>query len=204
MAALPNFRELIGDLYEDAREWCEEGEKWASWRIAVLAYFAYGGVCWIRATAENPFPERVFKGITLVFHEMGHILWIPFGRTMTILGGSLTQLLVPMIAGVYLLLRQRDYFGAVFAKGWLAFSLWDLSVYVADAASQNLPLVSMGPGEPEHDWYTLLTQWHLLNSDQGIASGIRVAAIATWLSALGHGAWLCWLMIKAQRARSST
>jgi len=190
-------RELAIDLFEDARAWSEEGEKIAAWRIFVLTYFAYAGLRHIFASPPEDYSDW-FKGITLVFHEMGHILFLPFGRTMTVLGGSLNQLIVPIAAGAYLLIKQRDYFGAVFAKAWLALSLWDLAVYVGDAASENLPLVSMGSGEPHHDWATLLTQWNLLNHDGQIAAGIRVVAVITWLGALAFGTWLCILMLRAK------
>jgi hypothetical protein len=36
-----------------------------------------------------------FHNIDLVFHAAGHLLFIPFGRTMTIFGGSLLQVLMP-------------------------------------------------------------------------------------------------------------
>ena len=35
--------------------------------------------------------------VNLPFHEAGHILFRPFGRLMTSLGGSITQLLMPLI-----------------------------------------------------------------------------------------------------------
>lgn len=190
-------RELAVHFFEDARAWCEEGKKIAAWRLCVLGYIAYAGIRHLTAARPEDYSDW-FKGITLVFHEMGHILFTPLGRTMTILGGSLNQLIVPAAAGLYLLLRQRDYFGAVFAKGWLALSLWDLAVYVGDAAAENLPLVSMGSGQPHHDWATLLTEWHILNYDTRIASGIRVVATITWLGALVFGAWLCVVMLRAK------
>jgi len=186
-------RELATDLYDDAREWCEEGEKLWMWRAAVLAYVFYAGVRHLTASPPESYTDW-FKGITLVFHEMGHILFLPLGETMTILGGSINQLLVPFVAMVYLLVRQRDYFGVAFGGAWLALSLWDLAVYVGDAASENLPLVSMGSGEPHHDWGTLLTRWHLLNYDGTFAAIIRVLATLTWIGSLALGAWLCVLI----------
>src|SRR5437879_11188757 len=35
--------------------------------------------------------------INLPFHEAGHLIFSPFGRFMTVLGGSLGQLLMPLI-----------------------------------------------------------------------------------------------------------
>ena len=36
----------------------------------------------------------------LVFHEAGHMIFAPFGRFMTVLGGSLLQCLIPVIAAI--------------------------------------------------------------------------------------------------------
>ena len=47
----------------------------------------------------------------LVFHEAGHLLFAMFGRFMSVLGGSLTQILIPVIALVAFL-RQNQTFGA--------------------------------------------------------------------------------------------
>ena len=35
--------------------------------------------------------------INLLFHEAGHIIFSPFGQFMTMLGGSLMQVLVPIV-----------------------------------------------------------------------------------------------------------
>ena len=56
----------------------------------------------------------------LVFHEAGHILFIPLGRFMTVLGGSLTQVLVPLVCAGAFLWQTRDAFGA--AAACLAWS----------------------------------------------------------------------------------
>lgn len=49
--------------------------------------------------------------VHLPFHEAGHILFMPFGRFLMSLGGSLTQVLVPLVCLGALLLKTRDTFG---------------------------------------------------------------------------------------------
>ena len=44
--------------------------------------------------------------INLVFHEAGHIIFSPFGEFMTILGGSLMQVLIPLICAAAFLVQQ--------------------------------------------------------------------------------------------------
>ena len=53
----------------------------------------------------------------LVFHEAGHIIFSPFGRFMTVLGGSLLQVLIPMIAAIAFM-RQEEPFGAAICAWW--------------------------------------------------------------------------------------
>ena len=50
--------------------------------------------------------------INLPFHEAGHILFLPLGEFMTVLGGSLFQVIVPASLTVIFLTKHRDVFGA--------------------------------------------------------------------------------------------
>lgn len=177
-------------LRDEAADYCEGRSPWL--RAALAAYLAYAGVRYM----QDPLYVSLFDGITLVFHEMGHLLARPFGRTIYILGGSLMQLFVPTFAAGYLLLRQRDWFGLAVGMAWLGFSGWNLATYIADANKENLPLAAMSPGKPEHDWANLLTQWHLLNSCEAIASAVRVAAFSVWGVAMALAAWLIVRMIR--------
>jgi hypothetical protein len=131
---------------------------------------------------------------------MGHVLYSPFGRTLHILGGSIVQLAVPLGAALYLLLRQRDWFGLGVGVSWLAFATWELGAYLYDANKDELPLVGFSD-QPEHDWGTLLTEWHVLNATDAIAAVIRVLGAGIWLGAMALVGWTLWLMWRA-RARA--
>lgn len=185
------LRSWLGDYLLEAELWCEGRSPWA--RLVLLAYLAYAGV---RHLASDQY-RSWFSGITLAFHEMGHLLLSWFGQTLHMLGGSLMQLVVPLAAALYLLLRQRDHFGLAVGAAWLSFSMWELAVYVADASREQLPLVGYSDN-PIHDWAWLLTRWHLLNQDYLIAAVVRVCATVTWLGAMLLGAWLCWHMLRPQ------
>ncbi|MBX3182386.1 MAG: hypothetical protein KIT72_08945 [Polyangiaceae bacterium] len=180
---LTRLRSFIHALYEDAVDYAEEGRSpWA--RGALALYLAYAGV---RHLAD-PLYRSWFAGLTLGLHELGHIVFAPFGRTWMLLGGSLMQLIVPAVVAVYLLVRQRDWFGIWVGQAWLAFSAWEVATYVEDANKERLPLVSFS-GRYEHDWSMLLTDWRLLNSCDTIATVIRVGAFLTWATAM-VAAWL--------------
>ena len=180
---------MLAPHRRDAEAWCEGRSPWA--RLALLAYLAYAGA---RHLFE-PTYRSWFGGITLVFHEMGHLLFSWFGNTLMLLGGSIMQLLVPAAAAGYLLRKQGDYFGFAVGGAWLSFSMWELGLYIWDAPRETLPLVGFGD-HPQHDWGTLLTRWHLLNHSDVIAWLVRAAAFVCWASTLALGAWLCWQMYK--------
>lgn len=113
-------------------------------------YFVSGGVDWERIGSS------FLHNINLPFHEFGHIFFRPFGRFMTILGGSLFQLLLPLgLLGVFLW-KQRDTFAASLMLWWFGQNFIDLAPYISDAQYRMLPLVG-GGGEESHDWGNLLT-----------------------------------------------
>lgn len=105
----------------------------------------------------------------LVFHEAGHILFSPFGRFMTVLGGSLLQFLIPVVA-VVAFIRQEDPFSAAICAWWAGQNLVDLAPYIAD--SRMLALVLLGGktgAEVEgHDWEFILTQLGVTHLDRQI------------------------------------
>ena len=177
--------EALRDRQLDAELWCEEKSVWA--RAGLLLYLFYAGVNHLL----EPLYRSWFAGITLAFHEMGHILFSGLGNTMMLLGGSIMQVVIPLTAAIYLLLRQGDYFGLAVGTSWLSFALWELAVYIYDAPREDLPLVGFGD-HPQHDWGTLLTQWGVLNSSDTYASLVRVLATLVWVASMAFGTWLCW------------
>lgn len=132
----------------------------------------------------------IFGGITLVVHEAGHVIFSPFGEMLTVEGGSIAQLAAPLVV-MLLFLRQREYFGISVAFAWLSISLTDLATYIGDARDQILPLVSMGSGDPIHDWHFILGHFGMLGDDHALARFTRLLSIASLAVALACGAWLC-------------
>ncbi len=154
----------------------------------LLAFLAWAGV----RQFQDPEFYHLFSGLTLGVHELGHLLFLPFGEVGTVAGGSIFQVAAPVITG-WLFLRQPDYFGVTVAGTWLASSLVNLSLYVADARALELPLVGLGD-EPEHDWNFLLDHFNLLPYDLRFAGGLRLAAGLVFAASLLGGGWLCWQM----------
>ena len=112
----------------------------------------------------------------------GHLLFAFDGETLTVLGGTLLQLLVPA-AFVAALWRQGDRHGATIPLWWLGQNCWNISVYVRDAREQALPLVGGG----EHDWAFLLGQWGFLQRDQVIGGVVYLCGVLVYLTAIFGG-----------------
>jgi hypothetical protein len=120
--------------------------------VVVLAY------SWLQLT-NNPSNFHLIMAVNLVFHEAGHVFLYPFGHYLYVLGGTLFEIGIPLIV-TSVFLRQGSYAGATFAFWWLATALYSVSVYVADAPIQALPLLT---GDPDsHDWAFLLGTTGLL------------------------------------------
>ena len=114
-------------------------------RLAVVLAVAIWTVSLVTAPM-NDVMDSFLHMINLPFHEAGHILFSPFGRFMTILGGSLMQLLVPAVCAAALYFqngapttRERD---EIFRQG-KAVVLITCSVH----ATENISACMSGSGD---------------------------------------------------------
>jgi hypothetical protein len=120
---------------------------------------------------------RIFSGITLAFHEMGHLLFAWAPHFITVLMGSVFQVAIPAIV-IVIFYRQPDYFGMSVGGIWLGYALWELGDYVGDARSQDLPLVGFASAEDlEHDWHYLLGKLHMPPADHFFAFVLKTLAL---------------------------
>ena len=149
--------------------------RWRSGLTVALAL--YGWQC-----LRSPGTYRWLDSLDLAIHETGHLVFIFGGETLTTLGGTLFQLIVPA-AFVLALWRAGDRHGATVPLWWLAQSCWNVSVYVKDARTQMLPLVGGG----EHDWAVLLDQAGWLERDQTLGALVYAAGVMLYLAAIVLG-----------------
>lgn len=132
--------------------------------------------------------------IHIPFHEAGHLVFSPFGAFLHILGGTLGQLLVPLVV-IAAFLRQRDPMGAALGCWWLGASLVDCAPYIADARARVLPLLSGETGREDwegHDWYQLLSRTGHLKDDLLLARCFWLAGALLLLAALAWGVLVLW------------
>jgi hypothetical protein len=145
----------------------------------------------------DPLHRSIFDGVTLGFHEMGHAAFSWLGvRILTVAGGTIFQIAVPVGAGAYLLYRQHDPFGSAVCLFWLGTSLFNAGVYAADARAQALPLVSpFGPVDVDsHDWTVMLLRVGMLTKDEAIGAALRNGGIVAMLLSIAVGAWVLRVM----------
>ena len=167
----------------DAREWAR-GRSWVP-RALLLVVLALLQLLHV----------RIFSGITLAFHEMGHLAFAWAPHFITALMGSVFQVAVPVIVILYFYKRQEDYFGMAVGGIWLSYSLWELSDYVGDARSQDLPLVGFAAAEDlEHDWHYLLGRLHMLPADHFFAFVLKVLSIGAGAASVAFALWLLFKM----------
>ena len=149
---------------------------------------------------SNVVGESFLHRVNLPFHEAGHIIFRPFGAFITSLGGTLGQLLMPLICMGVLLVKTRDPFGASVALWWLGENFLDIAPYMNDARAGQLPLLggNFGHSAPYgfHDWEYLLTESGLLQYDHVLAKAVFAMGCAIMVLAL---MWSGFLQVKRSR-----
>ncbi|MFO8174780.1 MAG: hypothetical protein ACQET1_09355 [Gemmatimonadota bacterium] len=155
-----------------------------------MAFLALIFLAYIR----DPGHSSIFDGLNLVVHEAGHMFFFWFGEFLGMAGGTIFELVIPAVVGVTFY-RQRDFFGMAVVLFWLGTALFHVGVYMADARSRSLALVSMGAGEPMHDWYYLLAHFGLLEQDRLLGGLTRSLALLAMTTGLTWGGWMVKLIV---------
>lgn len=122
------------------------------------------------------------NSINLIFHEAGHVIFSPFGNFLHMLGGTLAEILIPLIVIGHFLLRRQLY-SVGFGLWWLSIAFWSISVYARDARTQSLPL--LGGDSVGHDWTNILGQLGILRYDYVVGNIFLLLSILACISAIG-------------------
>jgi hypothetical protein len=174
-------------------------------RALILLVLFFWGLKFVFSSIGSNYSGQSFMHlINLPFHEAGHILFRVFGRFMMTLGGSLTQLLVPLICLLTFLLKTRDAFGASVSLWWLGENLIDLAPYINDARDLNLVLLGGVTGKDVddfHDWEFILRKLGLLDYDHLLAKTAHVIGAGLMTCAV---CWGGYLLLKQFRNRHRT
>ena len=166
-------------------------------RIIILAVLLIWGWKLIFASiASNAAGKSFLHLANTPFHEAGHVFFRPFGSFFHSLGGTLGQLLMPLICTVVFLLQTRDTFAASVGLWWFGENFLDIAPYIGDARAGVLPLLGGNTGHASpygfHDWEFLLTETGLLRYDQAIARLSHGIGSVIMLLAVAWGGYVLW------------
>lgn len=137
--------------------------------------------------ASNPEDARFTHLINLPIHEAGHVFFRILGEFMGVAGGSLFQIIVPIIFFGYFVYYKK-LFSASIVLFWVGNNFLDVYVYASDAVVMQLPLLSGLTGSEGgfHDWNYLLSETNLLDKTYLIAKIIRfVGTLITIAATIG-------------------
>ncbi len=142
--------------------------------FAILLSFYFLWIAW------DPMQGSFLDNVDLPIHETGHLLFRPLGEFMMIAGGSLFQVIFPLIFAGYFVWR-RQFYSAAIVMLWVGQSVLNVWVYASDAIVMQLVLTSGFTGSEGsfHDWNYLLTSTGLLESTKGVAKIIRFVGTFT-------------------------
>jgi hypothetical protein len=170
MAALSNY--LSSDYLGEWRQVSRVAG--ISWLVVYFLFLIYAAI--------NA-PNFLFIDFAnLLIHEAGHPLFSPFGYTITILGGTLLELIAPLACFLIFFLK-RETTGVAFCSFWFFENFLYIGTYMTDARAQELPLVGSG----DHDWAILFSYWGVLRHDLEIGHTTRFLG---WCGMLATVAWL--------------
>lgn len=163
-------------------------------RIAALILVAVWGMSLAAVDYRDAGLMATFMhNILLPIHEAGHVFLRPFGEFMTILGGSLFQVALPLAIGISFLFRQRDPFGAAICLWWAGASVVDLAPYIWDSLNPQLVLLGGHTGEDgPHDWIYLLERLGTLKRAHALGAAAHYLGIFMMIAGVtwgGHWLW---------------
>ncbi len=166
-------------------------------RVLLFAVLVIWGIRFMfSSVASNAVGESFLHLINLPFHEAGHIFFRPFGDLITSLGGTLGQLLMPMICMAVFLIQTGDAFAASVCLWWLGQNFMDIAPYINDARAGVLPLLGGNTGQTSpygfHDWEYILTETGLIRYDHSIALASHAAGIIIMLTSFAWAGFLLW------------
>ncbi len=178
------------DLLERLRE--IKATPWRPLGLASLIGFGLGfGLLMLAIWGDEDGFIPVLDHANLAFHEAGHLFFGIFGRTMHLYGGTLGQLVFPLIAmGIFW--SRRETIGYAVCWVWLFQNLRYVATYMGDARAMLLPLVGGG----SHDWRSIFVRWDALSADTTVAA---ITNTISWIGMLTGAAWVAWRFYRRRR-----
>ncbi len=150
--------------------------------LAILSVLSWQVLARGVSFSSPPFVLGILDGANFIFHEAGHVLFAFFGEFLRILGGSLTQVAIPVMCTGYFV-RQHQVAASAATLFWTGESITHVAIYIADARVMALPL--HGGEAVIHDWNYLLGRLNLVNHAESLGRLAFALGVIAILSALG-------------------
>lgn len=161
--------------------------------IVASCFYAFFLLEEARGAALPTYMDLVFIPV----HEGGHLLFRFFGEFLSVAGGTLMQLGVPLLLATYFVFH-RQIQGAAFCVFFFFDQFLPVATYMADARAQALPLLTVGDAEYViHDWEYLFSKFGVLQHDIQIANIVRIAG---WTGMIATVAWMVWRSLKTEQS----
>jgi hypothetical protein len=174
---------------------------WAGRILLYLIILIWGWKFMATPMASDYFAQTFLHGVNLAFHEAGHVIFGFFGNFIGVFGGTLGQLVMPLIClGTFLF--YRNPFAAAVALWWTAESFMDIAPYINDARLLQLPLLggNIGADNPDfHDWHHLLRDLGWLQYDHSLAVFSNHTGVLLMFTSLVWGGYLLYRQYKSIR-----
>jgi hypothetical protein len=149
-------------------------------KVILLVLIAISSFKLIFSTNHYIFLDNV----NLLIHEAGHLIFGFFPGIFPALGGTINQLLIPILFLIYFY-RNKDILGFNFCIFWVGDNLINISVYIKDANKMMLPLIGQNDGFG-HDWNNILSALNILSMANWIGNFVFILGIsALFTSVLG-------------------
>jgi hypothetical protein len=149
--------------------------------IAVWGWFA------LVKGDQTPF----FVYLNIAVHEIGHVIFRPFGELTMLIMGSGFEVLFPFAVGAFFLLIKRDFVSTAVAWGWAASALASAVTYIGDADDGRLALLGATGPDAAGDWERILGVefFDKVYLADRIAGTVRTVGFVLWGVALGLAVW---------------
>ncbi|MCQ2101201.1 MAG: hypothetical protein MJZ10_12935 [Fibrobacter sp.] len=172
-------------------------------RVVLLVAMIFFSAQLFRQGYDAPIAQYLHC-LNLPVHETGHIVFGIFGKpVVTSLGGSLFQIIMPLVFGFALWIKPRDLMGASVGLWWAFENFIDVAPYIDDALHMRLMLISGGTGAEApygfHDWNFILSETGLLLKHDKIADVVYTMGYAGMVLCCLWAAWSLFYYFKYQR-----
>lgn len=149
---------------------------------------------------------QFLHNLNLPVHEAGHVVFGIFGnKFVTSLGGSLFQVIMPLVFCFALWIKPRDILGASVGLWWAFENVVDVAEYIGDALPMKLPLINGVTGAESpygfHDWNYLLCEMGKIIYYDDIEKAANVIAYLGFSFCILWAAWSLYYYWAYQRTR---